>query len=327
MAFSDPPHFGLGRLVDILVEWVLHNAEDKQWFPVAAPCRSNQITVHLSDELERYLLGAHRFTLAMIRATAEEFVGHRDHHAESPLVTLGKRVEVSDFAEVKSMAAVFGRAATQAPQPMQAAARPSSHTSLAFREATPRGTRLPKLDSGSPDSSLARFPGYPWQRAFHPFSSAPRRIQVLHVFHANLNFSLKQVETQTIAWRQGVPGSGWRESREEKTGRGFPAIFLGSTVRPNQLDYLRPRSPDGFSPASQNYSHVRHGGQSHLPQTVPGVTFVIQPMHTAAGGRIGTRSPRPRCLHRDMRRRSTLALPVPRKGTEYARTFSPLGSP
>jgi hypothetical protein len=57
---------------------------------VAAPCRSNQIAVHLSDELKGYLLGAHRFALAMIRATAEVFVHHRDHHAESPLVALGQ---------------------------------------------------------------------------------------------------------------------------------------------------------------------------------------------------------------------------------------------
>jgi hypothetical protein len=65
------------------------NIGDNQWFPVAVPYRSHQIAVHPSDELEGYLLRAHHFTLAMIRTTAEVFVGHRDHRAESPLVTLG----------------------------------------------------------------------------------------------------------------------------------------------------------------------------------------------------------------------------------------------
>src|SRR6266446_2789849 len=53
------------------------------------------------DELKRYLLGTDGFTLAVIRATAEVFVHHRDHHAESPLIalglTLGKGVEVGNF--------------------------------------------------------------------------------------------------------------------------------------------------------------------------------------------------------------------------------------
>jgi hypothetical protein len=98
---SELPYFDLR----ILVGWLLHNAGHNQWFPAAAPCRSNQITIHLSDELKGYLLGAHRFTLAMIRATAKVFVHHRDHHAENPLVALGltlrKGVEVGNFGGSK----------------------------------------------------------------------------------------------------------------------------------------------------------------------------------------------------------------------------------
>jgi len=85
----------------MLVRWLLHNAGRDQWFSVAAQCRSNQIAVRRSDELKGYLLGAHRFTLAMIRATAEVFVHHRGDHAESALVALGltlrKGVEVGNF--------------------------------------------------------------------------------------------------------------------------------------------------------------------------------------------------------------------------------------
>jgi hypothetical protein len=85
----------------MLVGWLLNNAGDMQGFPVAVPCRTNQVAVHRSDELERYFLGTRRFTLAMIRTTAEVFVCHGDHHAESPLIalrlTLRKRVEVGNF--------------------------------------------------------------------------------------------------------------------------------------------------------------------------------------------------------------------------------------
>jgi len=48
-------------LMAILVVWLLHNAGDNQWFPVAVPGGPNQITVQLSDELQGYLLGANRF--------------------------------------------------------------------------------------------------------------------------------------------------------------------------------------------------------------------------------------------------------------------------
>jgi hypothetical protein len=85
----------------MLVEWLLSSARDNQGFPVATPYCSNQIAVHRSNELEGDFLGAHGFTLAMIRATAEVFVCHGDDHAESPLIALGlplrKRVEMSNF--------------------------------------------------------------------------------------------------------------------------------------------------------------------------------------------------------------------------------------
>ena len=88
-------------IVGILVKWLLHYAGDNQWFPMPMPGGLNQVTVHPSDELEGDLFGAHRFTLAMIGTTAEAFVGHRNHHAERPLVALGltlrQRVEVGNF--------------------------------------------------------------------------------------------------------------------------------------------------------------------------------------------------------------------------------------
>ena len=62
----------------MLVEWLLSSARDNQGFPVATPYCSNQIAVHRSNELEGDFLGAHGFTLAMIRATAEVFVCHGD---------------------------------------------------------------------------------------------------------------------------------------------------------------------------------------------------------------------------------------------------------
>src|ERR1700682_5205747 len=49
---------------------------------------ANQVAVHLSDELEWNFLGANRFTLAVIRATAEEFIGHGRYHAERAAIAL-----------------------------------------------------------------------------------------------------------------------------------------------------------------------------------------------------------------------------------------------
>ena len=98
---SRSPLFSSGLLVGILVKWVLNHAGDHQWFPVPMPDCSHQIAVHLADELEGYFLRTHHCTLAVIRATAEAFVRHRGHHAESPLVALGltlrKRIEVGEF--------------------------------------------------------------------------------------------------------------------------------------------------------------------------------------------------------------------------------------
>ena len=58
-------------LVRVLHRWQLHNAGNNQWLPVPVPERSNQIAVHLPDELQRYLFGTYRFTFAMVRAAAE----------------------------------------------------------------------------------------------------------------------------------------------------------------------------------------------------------------------------------------------------------------
>jgi len=92
---SGPPRFDPG----ILMGWLLHSAGRIQWFPVAPPYSLNQIPVHLADKLKRYLLGAHGLALAMIRATTEVFIHHRDYHRKSPLITLGltlrKGVKVS----------------------------------------------------------------------------------------------------------------------------------------------------------------------------------------------------------------------------------------
>jgi len=67
--------------VGVLRRWQLHNTGDDQWLSAPMPDGSNQIAVHLSDELHRYLFRAYCFTLAMIGAAAEQFVSHRDHHA------------------------------------------------------------------------------------------------------------------------------------------------------------------------------------------------------------------------------------------------------
>ncbi len=85
----------------IFVECVLPYAGDFQRFPVAVRERPHQIAVHPSDELDGNLLWTNRATLAMIRATAEIFVGHGGYHAERALVALGltlwQRVEMSNF--------------------------------------------------------------------------------------------------------------------------------------------------------------------------------------------------------------------------------------
>src|SRR5258705_13683226 len=70
----------LSMLMAILVVWLLHNAGDNQWLPMAVRQSAHQIPVHPSDELERYLFRADRRALAMIGATAKVFVGHRGHH-------------------------------------------------------------------------------------------------------------------------------------------------------------------------------------------------------------------------------------------------------
>src|SRR5208337_3808026 len=88
-------------LVRVLRGWHLENAGDDKWLPVPVPEGSDQIAVHLADEFQRYLFGTYRFTFAVIRAAPKEFVSHRGHHAEGPLValrlTLRERVQVSNF--------------------------------------------------------------------------------------------------------------------------------------------------------------------------------------------------------------------------------------
>ncbi len=85
----------------LIVRWMLHDTRDNQRLTVAIERRANQVTVHPSDELKRYFLGANRFTFAMIRAAAKVFGLHRGHHANGSLIalrlTLGERVEVGEF--------------------------------------------------------------------------------------------------------------------------------------------------------------------------------------------------------------------------------------
>ena len=65
--------------------------------PVAVPRRSNQIAVRLSDELQGYLLGAHRFTIPMIRATAEVFIRQLIHKAA--LCVIRNEMSICAFLE------------------------------------------------------------------------------------------------------------------------------------------------------------------------------------------------------------------------------------
>jgi hypothetical protein len=80
---------------------MFHDGGDDQRFAAAARHCVNQVIVHPADELERYFLWAHRFTLAMVRATAEQLGSHRGHHTDGSLValrlTLRERVEMSEF--------------------------------------------------------------------------------------------------------------------------------------------------------------------------------------------------------------------------------------
>ena len=49
---------------------------------------ANQVAVHFSDELDGNFLGANRFALAMIGATAKEFIGHGRDHAPRAAIAL-----------------------------------------------------------------------------------------------------------------------------------------------------------------------------------------------------------------------------------------------
>ncbi len=75
----------------------------------------------------RDVLGAYRLALVVVRAVAKAFGVHlRDHLAHAvaraPAAPCGKSARCAILAEVNSAAEAFGQAATQAPQPMQAAA-------------------------------------------------------------------------------------------------------------------------------------------------------------------------------------------------------------
>src|ERR1700682_5021663 len=43
---------------------------------------ANQVAIHFPNELDGNFLGTDGFALAMIRATAEEFIGHGCYHAQ-----------------------------------------------------------------------------------------------------------------------------------------------------------------------------------------------------------------------------------------------------
>ena len=58
-------------LVRVFNRWLLHNAGHHQWLPVPVPDGTNQVAIHLPDELQRYLFGTYCFTFPMIGATAE----------------------------------------------------------------------------------------------------------------------------------------------------------------------------------------------------------------------------------------------------------------
>ena len=65
----------------------------------------DEVAIHPADELDGDFLGANRLTLAVIGATAEDFLRHRGDHVQRALIalrlSLRKRVEVRDFRSGK----------------------------------------------------------------------------------------------------------------------------------------------------------------------------------------------------------------------------------
>ena len=51
-------------------------------------CCPNKVAIHFPNELDGNFLGADCFALAMIRATAEEFIGHGCYHAQRAAIAL-----------------------------------------------------------------------------------------------------------------------------------------------------------------------------------------------------------------------------------------------
>ena len=87
--------------------------------------RAQEFAVHARDTDQRDALGAGGHAFAGVGAAAEAFVVHRGDHIQYPRLAFGlalwQRVRWAILAEVNSVAEPFGQAATQAPQPMQAA--------------------------------------------------------------------------------------------------------------------------------------------------------------------------------------------------------------
>ncbi len=124
------------------------------------PAASNVIAVHRRDHLQRDLLRARARTLADIRAACQT-LPHSSappsaaHGRPSPACPCGKLPRWVIFAPVNSAAEAFGQAATQAPQPMQAAASmawsaASFETGIAF----PSGALPVDTETYPPDAMM-----------------------------------------------------------------------------------------------------------------------------------------------------------------------------
>ena len=75
-------------VVRVLGKGELHNARDCQWFSAPVPKRSNQVAIHLPDELQRYLFRAYGLAFRMICTAPKVLVSHGSYHGESSLVAL-----------------------------------------------------------------------------------------------------------------------------------------------------------------------------------------------------------------------------------------------
>ena len=84
------------------------------------------VAVHLGDEVQRDSLGAYCLAFSVVGTISEsKFVHFFNHRYCAPVFfrgSLRQIVQMRDFAAVNNIAAALGQAATQAPQPMHAAA-------------------------------------------------------------------------------------------------------------------------------------------------------------------------------------------------------------